>query len=625
MSLRGTLLAVLFLLASCQTPNNPSTVSPSSSADSSPVPSKAQTTNSINNISNKDTEEQASNKQITSSPDEVLPATTPTAVAPTNDADVIVIGAGPAGLAAALEAASNNASVLVIERNSVGGGHGVMAGGFAMANTELQQRRKITDSAESAFKDWMAYGETNDPYWTRRYAEDSAEMIYDWLTSMGVVFRIIIPTPENSVPRFHFTKGTSINVVVPMMRRAFANKNIRFLMNHEAKDFIINDEKVIGLKTKNLRDQTSTSLYAPNIIIATGGFQGSIEKVFRYWDTAIPQPMELLTGGSRFATGSGHELAGKAGAGARNIEKQVIYLNAIPNPREPERAIKFSNPQAIWVNVQGKRFVNERGSDKQTLSALLNQEGGRYWAIFDEKSKKRMSFRDAPWLNKETINEEIVNNSALLIRANTVVELAEKLGISETNLEETVLDYNQAVYKKVDERFGRFNKDNGKLREKPLTQGPFYALRLYAMSRKNMGGLAINKNTAVLNTDNTIIQGLFAAGEVTGVAGINGSWGMNGTFLGPSVYTGRIAGKNAAKNIKQPQAFSIKTQQAQKEKSVALFSRIRQGYWHFEQVHKLIIERDTPCAACHTETFSMTEAIATEKRLAQLSTCQQCH
>lgn len=626
MILRGSLLVALISLISCQSPSNttPTTISVSESP-AEKTEEAIQTTNKVSEVISQPTEKADNNtspKEIPAPESQPVIKETP---APTNDADIIVVGAGPAGLAAAIEAANNNATVLVIERNSVAGGHGVMAGGFAMVNTELQQRRKITDSPELAYKDWMAYGETNNQGWTKRYAEDSAEMIYDWLTSMGVVFRIIIPTPENSVPRFHFTKGTSINVVVPMMRRAFSNGNIRFLMTHEARDLITDNGKVVGIKAKNLRSQSINSYYASQVIVATGGFQGSIEKVLRYWNKDLQQPEELLIGGSRFATGSGHELAGKAGAAATDIEQQVVYLNAIANPREPERAIKFSNPQAIWINVQGKRFVNERGSDKQTVSALLRQEGGRYWAVFDEKAKRRISFRDAPWLNKDTIEKEILSNPNILISANSVFDLAAKLGISESNLEQTVLDYNQAVYKKDDAQFGRFSKDSGRLREKPLTQAPFYAIRLYPMSRKNLGGLSINQSAAVLNTDNTPITGLFAAGEVTGVAGINGSWGMNGTFLGPSVYTGRIAGKNAATRIEQSQALSSSTAQIQKDKSVALFSRVREGYWHFEQVHKLIIERDTPCLACHTESFPMVEAVATSNRQAQLNTCQQCH
>ena len=100
-------------------------------------------------------------------------------------ADVIVVGSGIAGLSAALEAAHQGASVLVVEANSVGGGHAVKAGGFALVNTKLQRSKGINDSPDLAWQDMQRWGEDADPYWTRRYAEESAGQVYDWLTGMG--------------------------------------------------------------------------------------------------------------------------------------------------------------------------------------------------------------------------------------------------------------------------------------------------------------------------------------------------------------------------------------------------------------------------------------------------------
>ena len=149
----------------------------------------------------------------------------------TRDADVIVVGAGIAGLSAALEAADNGARVLLLEVNSVGGGHAVKAGGFALVDTALQRSRGIQDSPQLAVADWIAYGVDPDPLWTNRYAEASSEKVYDWLTEHGVEFRMLLPTPQDSVPRFHFTRGAAVNAVVPLLRSMLYDPNITFRWN----------------------------------------------------------------------------------------------------------------------------------------------------------------------------------------------------------------------------------------------------------------------------------------------------------------------------------------------------------------------------------------------------------
>ena len=268
----------------------------------------------------------------------------------TADADMIVVGAGPAGLAAALEAAAGGATVRIVEMNSVGGGHGAMAGGFALVGTPLQEKRGIVDSPELAYADWMAYGETNDPDWTRRYAERSRADVYEWLTALGVEFRLIIPTPDASVPRFHFTQGTSINVVVPMMRAALHNPRIEFDFNHKAESLIIDDGRITGVQTRGQRTGHTQQLSARAIVLATGGFQGDLDRVRAAWGGAAPFPKRMLVGGSRFAVGSGHDLASDAGGVFAMLEKQVVFPNGVPDPRAPDRALIVRASGAIWVN-----------------------------------------------------------------------------------------------------------------------------------------------------------------------------------------------------------------------------------------------------------------------------------
>ena len=127
---------------------------------------------------------------------------------PLPDADVIIVGSGIAGLSAALEAGAAGRSVLVIDANSVGGGHAVKAGGFALVGTPLQERKGYRDSPEIAERDLLAWGEDADPEWVRRYVRASRTEVHDWLTAFGVRWGFILDTPEHSVPRFHFANGS---------------------------------------------------------------------------------------------------------------------------------------------------------------------------------------------------------------------------------------------------------------------------------------------------------------------------------------------------------------------------------------------------------------------------------
>ena len=129
------------------------------------------------------------------------------------DADVIIVGAGLAGLSAAVEMGRSGIQVLVVDLNSVAGGTAVRAGGVAMVATPVQEQAGIPDSPDQAARDWMEWTEDGDAEWIRYYAQNSRKMIYNWVTDMGVEFVRVIPSHGNSVPRFHFTEGRAVHLV----------------------------------------------------------------------------------------------------------------------------------------------------------------------------------------------------------------------------------------------------------------------------------------------------------------------------------------------------------------------------------------------------------------------------
>ena len=559
----------------------------------------------------------------------------------TNDADVIVVGGGIAGLAAALELGRGGARVLILDMNSVAGGHAVLAGGYALVGTPLQASLGIEDSPDLALNDLMTWGETNDPDWTRFYVENSKDIVHDWLVELGVEFVEIFPAPSHSVPRFHFTKGTSAFVVVPMMQDLFAKSHIEFLGNREVKEIEMRYGAVSGVIATNLRKDTTERFAASRVVVATGGFQSNPDFVKRTWRKDIPFPRRILIGSGYYATGSGYNLAEQAGAVLLNLDRHTTFPSGIPNPRDPSGndALLARNPFSIWLNADGKRFANENDTAKFTVPLIAQQRDGTYWSIFDEASKSALGARGGLWLTPETIEQEILKNPDVIKSSLTLEGLAQEAGLPPTAVRQTIERYNAFVEQNEDPDFGRIAPDDP-FPAQEINTPPYYALQNFLVTRKSMGGIAIDMSARALDKDGTPVPGLFAAGEVTGVAGINGSIGMSGTFLGPSVMFGRIAGHTILDELVsetswQPAAqngdASLVPEQVQWSPEidipglVALLNTPRPGHWHFEVAHNMVLEKNMACTDCHSSSMPMKASTSRAQLLAQTATCITCH
>ncbi|MFQ5636162.1 MAG: FAD-binding protein, partial [Gammaproteobacteria bacterium] len=454
------------------------------------------------------------------------------------EADVIVVGAGIAGLSAALEAGAAGVGVVVVEWSSVAGGHAVKAGGFALVDTPLQRNKGHADSPDLAFRDLMAWGENADADWVRQFVERSRAEVHDWLSGKGVRFNILIDTPEDSVPRFHFAGGTAVNVIVPLLREALTRDNIHWAMNSRAEELIAADDGVIVVRVRDSRTGDARLISAAAVVLATGGFQSNPDLVRRYWPATIDRPDKLLIGAGHRATGDGLRVGRSFGAAVTRIDDQVTFINGLPNPREPTRGLHVTNPASIWVNARGDRFVNERDTTRVTEAAVLGMSPQTHWMIFDARGRRKLQIRGAEWLNRRSIVTEILDNPRVAARAESIAELAAEAGLPPDRLRATVERYNDFIAAGRDEDFRRFG-DADPITDSALQSSPYYALQLWPMTRKNLGGLAIDLEARALGAGGAPVPGLFAAGEVTGVAGINGRHGGSGTFLAPSGLMGR--------------------------------------------------------------------------------------
>jgi flavocytochrome c len=555
------------------------------------------------------------------------------------DADVIIVGAGLAGLSAAVEMGRSGIQVLVVDLNSVAGGTAVRAGGVAMVATPVQERAGIQDSPDQATRDWIAWTEDGDAEWISYYAQNSRKMIYDWVTDMGAEFVRVVPSHGNSVPRFHFTEGRAVHLVLPLFRTALRLPNVSFLWNTRAENLLIEDKRVSGVEVKNLRTGELRTLRTSHVVLATGGFESDLDRVLANWTPDLPLPDHLMIGSSVNATGSGHDMASDAGAALSRIDRHYIYINGAPDPRDPKgkRVLTVGNDDSMWVNAKGQRFTNETGFDKDILVDLLQQKPSSYWMIFDHTTRGEFGMRGAAWLKNSTPAHPLLDNPQVTKKAGSLQELAAMSGLPAEALTRSVQRFNAMVEAGEDTDFGRFS--GGDNVPSTIEKAPFYALQMFPMTRKNMGGVAVDKQTRALDRQGQVIPGLYAVGELTGSVGINGKHGLDGMFLGPAILTGRLAGRSiAAAYTREQEALLTEVDPPLPQQDAGdweaaltaadlqlLLAISRDGYWHFEESHQLVLDRNYQCSWCHSARLPFSGVSDRASRLLQTEVCTTCH
>jgi flavocytochrome c len=558
--------------------------------------------------------------------------------------DAIVVGAGIAGLSAAYELAKGGAQVLVVDIASVFGGHAVMAtGDLCIVGTPYQESQGFHDTPDIAYGDFMSWGEDANAKWVRYYVDHSREEIYDWLVSLGVTFEALVNPAGNSVRRTHRAKGRGIGVVSPIYAECLEQPGIAFAWNTRVESLLVDGRRIVGVATKNVRTDAKSELRAEAVVLATGGFQSNLDMVRESWPKGMPFPEHLLIGSGINSRGDGLQIARAAGAELTRLDHQWNYITGLPDPRFPgtQRGLNAFNIDSIWVNSDGKRFIAERSSPKFGFPTLVAQKGSTYWSIFDESTKRAFWVAGSDWGSFDVIEKLIFGNPDLVKSAGSLEELAQKAGLPAAELRRTLDHYNAMVDKGVDADFARFGP--GKTYQpKKLGQPPFYAVQFFPLTRKSMGGVAVDTSCRVLDTDDEIIPGLFAAGELTGLAGINGKAALEGTFLGPSIVTGRVAGRAALAFLGKPLAQAPAAPAPAKatvgsdagstplclscHNLPELVAQRRTGYWHFENVHRVVLARGFECAKCHAELSPVyMPDVHRIDRLAQIQTCKYCH
>ncbi|MGF6905556.1 flavocytochrome c [Fusobacterium sp. PH5-44] len=446
-------------------------------------------------------------------------------------ADVVVIGGGGAGLAAAVTAKQNGASVILIEKMPRLGGNTILSGGaYNAADPKRQKAQKIEDSTDLHYDQTFKGGdEKADPKLVRLLV-DNAYPALEWLEGLGMKFNDELFTVLGGLhPRAH-KPSTPVGTGFILTYKDFAEKNgIQIFYETEAKELVSKDGRIVGVKG-NSKTENITFNATKGVVIATGGFGGDVE----YRTKFNPNLKEnILTTNHPGSDAVGIMMAEKVGANTVGME----YIQMLPmgDPRTGSLSgnIELSVEDRIFVNKEGKRFVAEDARRDVMTNALFQQPDAFMWTILDSQV---YSTTDVKNNFNESIGELIAENRA--VSANSIEELAEKIKVPVENLKKTIEDYNKAVDTKQDE-FGR------KLFGVKIEKAPFYAGGRIPTVHHTMGGLQINENAQVINKDGKIIPGLYAAGEVTG--GIHGTNRLGGNALADITVFGRIAGENVAK------------------------------------------------------------------------------
>ncbi len=474
------------------------------------------------------------------------------------EADVIVIGSGVSGLAAAVTLAEGGARVIVFEKErSLGGTSNFFHGMFAVESA-MQQERYITYSRDQAFKNIMEYSHWRaNPRLVRAIVNESAGTIA-WLQQAGVEFTDATINIPDAPRTYHLVKGRGEAVIKALTIRA-RELGVTVLPATPVKQILKAGDRVAGVIVEE--DEEDVQVAAKAVIIASGGYANNKEWIKKY--AGFELDTEVVPIGNVDKTGDGIRMAFEVGAADEGLGVLELVRGG-PVGAEFVMGSQLESAAVqpdLWVNKKGERFCDESigFDDAYVGNASARQKGDCTYSIFDTSVKQRviekgidkaMAMEFPPGSRTTELDRELEvalgSQSTEVFEADSIPELAEKIGADPAVLQATVDEYNGFCEKGYDALFA---KDQKYLR--PIKGPKFYAVRARTMFLGTLGGIKINHNMEVIDKKDNVIPGLYAAGyDAGGMYGdsysIGKSSGLSSSF---ATNSGRIAGKNALKYL----------------------------------------------------------------------------
>ncbi|GJF16561.1 KsdD-like steroid dehydrogenase [Mycolicibacterium cyprinidarum] len=540
------------------------------------------------------------------------------------DADVIVVGAGLAGLVAACELVERGRRVLIVDQENeanIGGQAFWSFGGLFLVDSPEQRRLGIRDSHELALQDWLGTAGFDRPedHWPRKWAEAYVDFAAgekrSWLRDRGLKTFALVGWAErggydarghgNSVPRFHITWGTG-----PAMVDVFARRlaRARFAHRHRVDELIVEDGSVVGVRGAVLEPSTAArgvassrnivgdfEFRAQAVVVASGGIGGNHDLVRKNWPARMGRvPEQLLSGVPAHVDGRMLEISETAGGSVINSDRMWHYTEGITNydPVWPLHGIRIlPGPSSLWLDATGKRLPAPLYPGFDTLGTLeyIAKTGHDYtWFILNSRIIDKEFGLSGQEQNPDLTNQSVrqllervrkgpapvhafVDKGADFVSAHSLRDL-----VSAMNAVPDVepLDFavvEEEVTARDREVVNRFTKDSqitairaarsyladrvsrvvAPHRLTDPKAGPLIAVKLHILTRKSLGGLETDLDSRVLRGDGEVFPGLYAAGEAAGFGGggVHGYRSLEGTFLGGCVFSGRAAGRAAARDV----------------------------------------------------------------------------
>jgi flavocytochrome c len=459
-------------------------------------------------------------------------------------ADVVVIGSGFAGLAAAIEAAKAGASVIILEKMKGRGGNSVISDGLvAAAGSALQAENGVKDAPEIMFADMLEAGlGLNHPALVKVLVEKSAATLQWTIDDLGVRYQQqVAQLGGHSRPRSHTTSSQSGSVIIRQMLEKIKALGMAVRSQVFFESFI--QDTTGAIKGVQIREgygfpkansgSTKFIKAAKAVVLASGGFANDV--AFR--SIQDPRLDETIDSTNKRAT-TAEALKEALRIGAAPVHLSWIQLGPWTSPDErrygvgPFFADYVAIPYGIMVDPKtGKRFVNELADRKIRADAIL------------ELATPCIGIADAQGVENSSRKIDQCLKRKVVKSFDDLAQLAANYGIPDQELEKTVAEFNAYVLQKQDKGFGKPILKNAQ----PLVKAPFYGIRLWPKVHHTMGGVRINTRAQVIDLDGRPIAGLYAAGEVTG--GIHGACRLGSCAIIDCLVFGRIAGKNAAARL----------------------------------------------------------------------------
>lgn len=476
------------------------------------------------------------------------------------DTDVVIVGGGASGLAAAITAAERGAQVIILEKANTTGGCANMAMGLLGVETKIQKDHLVGITREEAFKKFMDYTHwRSDAKLVKKYIDQSAETI-EWLQDMNVDFALPSKYFPGSEATWHIVQPNTgrpgLRAAATMIKRMTERAEelgVEILLETQAKALIKDNGEIIGVEAKD--KEGDLEVYAGAVIIATGGFGDNPEFIKKY--TNYEWGKDLFSYRIPGLTGDGIKMAWDAGADRDYMDMELVFFAPNTGGYAPIE-LPFRQPN-VFVNLEGKRFFNESVVENPVFSvnAICRQKNRVAYSIVDDKIMKKYEENGLDLVNVVTSSmdmsdfnhekeEAIKNGSDVLFIADSIEELADKTGIDKKGLVETINRYNNELCKTGDVEFNKNQKYMI-----PLDGNKFYALKFAPSAYGSLGGIKINDMTEVIDKENNKIPGLYAVGtDAYSICNPDYVFVLPGNSLGFAVNSGRMAGANAVDYIK---------------------------------------------------------------------------